>query len=93
MYRISSDHPALNGHFPGNPIVPGVMILTHVSKHLSDKGLRIMLFDNVKFLAPLHPEQAFEIKLAGEENIYTFQVLVNHKPVAKGKIKTEVIEK
>ncbi|WP_420471488.1 3-hydroxyacyl-ACP dehydratase FabZ family protein [Brevundimonas sp. FT23042] len=24
---VPADHPALPGHFPGNPLVPGVMIL------------------------------------------------------------------
>lgn len=27
---IPPDHPALPGHFPGNPLVPGVLILAHV---------------------------------------------------------------
>ena len=29
---IAKDHPALAGHFPGNPIVPGVLILDEVMR-------------------------------------------------------------
>jgi 3-hydroxyacyl-[acyl-carrier-protein] dehydratase len=27
---ISADHPSLPGHFPGTPIVPGVVILDEI---------------------------------------------------------------
>jgi 3-hydroxyacyl-[acyl-carrier-protein] dehydratase len=63
---IRADHPTLPGHFPGAPLVPGVVILDEVLAALIEwrqdsqlTGIRV-----VKFLAPLQPEQAFTISLS-----------------------------
>jgi 3-hydroxymyristoyl/3-hydroxydecanoyl-(acyl carrier protein) dehydratase len=63
---IRGNHPTLPGHFPGTPLVPGVVILDEVLAALIEwrqdsqlTGIRM-----VKFLAPLQPEQAFTISLS-----------------------------
>jgi 3-hydroxymyristoyl/3-hydroxydecanoyl-(acyl carrier protein) dehydratase len=56
--RISSAHPSLPGHFPGRPIVPGVVLLDHVAAALERVGMgRLRHIGNVKFRTPLLPEQ------------------------------------
>jgi 3-hydroxyacyl-[acyl-carrier-protein] dehydratase len=65
QYSIASTHPSLAGHFPNNPIVPGVVILDYV-RNLLQQWLpmyRIKTLSQVKFLKPLHPEQSFTIRL------------------------------
>jgi 3-hydroxymyristoyl/3-hydroxydecanoyl-(acyl carrier protein) dehydratase len=63
---IPHDHPALAGHFPGNPIVPGVVILEEVLVALSEKmgNTRVVGFPSVKFLSPLPPGQPFTVQFA-----------------------------
>jgi 3-hydroxyacyl-[acyl-carrier-protein] dehydratase len=65
QFCIASTHPSLNGHFPGNPIVPGVVILDYV-RNLLQQWMplsRIKTLSQAKFLKPLHPEQIFTVKL------------------------------
>ncbi len=63
---IKSDHPSLPGHFPGAPLVPGVVILDEVLDALTERfpERELTAIRTVKFLAPLKPEQPFAIRFA-----------------------------
>ncbi|HEY0635309.1 MAG TPA: hypothetical protein VGE00_08005 [Gammaproteobacteria bacterium] len=67
LWRIvAADHPALPGHFPGHPVVPGVVILSEVWDVLTANAGRPLLctgWPNVKFLAPLYPDRPFAVEL------------------------------
>jgi 3-hydroxymyristoyl/3-hydroxydecanoyl-(acyl carrier protein) dehydratase len=60
---IRANHPSLPGHFPGTPLVPGVVILDEVLAALVEwrKDCHLIGMRSVKFLVPLKPEQAFTI--------------------------------
>lgn len=63
---IRGDHPSLPGHFPGTPLVPGVIILDEVVAALNEwrQNLQLSGIQSVKFLAPLLPDQPFTISLS-----------------------------
>lgn len=65
---IADSHPSLSGHFPGNPVVPGVVILEQVVQalHAWQPDARVSGMPNVKFLSPLLPGQPFTIELHRE---------------------------
>jgi len=54
---IPPDHPSLPGHFPGRPIVPGVVVLDcALAALMRDRpAARLAGFDDVKFIAPVSP--------------------------------------
>lgn len=58
---IASDAAFLQGHFPGNPIVPGAILLGYSTQALYDLGYEIKCVRRMKFLQPLVPEQPFEV--------------------------------
>lgn len=67
--KVSADHPCLPGHFPGNPIVPGVLLLELVADAIKcwrGPQAEVARFNNVKFVSLLRPEETLEIVLHGE---------------------------
>jgi 3-hydroxymyristoyl/3-hydroxydecanoyl-(acyl carrier protein) dehydratase len=55
---VPADHPSLPGHFPGNPIVPGVLLLDCVGAGLEQAtGRRMASVPKVKFASVLRPDE------------------------------------
>lgn len=56
---LNKDHEVYKGHFPGNPVVPGVC-LTQLIKEIMEaaekKELKLVYADNIKFMAVVNPE-------------------------------------
>lgn len=55
--------PCIDGHFPGNPIVPGAVLLGFAADALSQEGWEIAEVTRVKFLRPLRPVIPFRIEI------------------------------
>ena len=66
---VRADHSSLPGHFPGAPLVPGVVILDEVLAALIEwrENSQLTGIRTVKFLAPLKPEQPFTISLSAKK--------------------------
>lgn len=66
---ISADHPAFAGHFPGEPLLPGALLLAEVLEAvLCRPGLAERLgaaptVAQVKFLAPVRPGDVLSLRL------------------------------
>jgi 3-hydroxyacyl-[acyl-carrier-protein] dehydratase len=82
--RIAATHPALPGHFPGNPIVPGVVLLDRIASVLEKDGARLARIGVVKFLSPLKPEENATLAIARDGARVTFRIDRNGTPILRG---------
>ena len=91
---ITADHPSFEGHFPGNPVVPGVVLLDEVMNAFSHwrEGEEIRAIDSVKFLAVLLPGETFTVlfELSNNNRLKFSCVKANKQLVASG-ILSEIV--
>tara|TARA_R110002072_G_scaffold142804_3_gene288338 strand:+ start:46657 stop:47025 length:369 start_codon:yes stop_codon:yes gene_type:complete len=65
--QLNKDHDIFKGHFPGNPVMPGVCMI-QIIKELTEKATAKKLFlsvsSNIKFMALINPEVNAILKLS-----------------------------
>jgi 3-hydroxyacyl-[acyl-carrier-protein] dehydratase len=70
-FSFSPDSGIFAGHFPGNPIVPGICQLEAV-KYMLERTLgckcRLLQADNIKFFQPVFPDQEFTLVVSCTKN-------------------------
>lgn len=84
---VPADHPALAGHFPGNPLVPGVVILDEVIAAVREvwPDCRVTGVSSAKFVSPLRPDQKITIKVARvSDQLIRFSCTHHGRIVAQG---------
>lgn len=82
-FIISDEHPALAGHFPANPIVPGVVILDHVIRLWQEQSQKIVKkIINAKFIIVLKQDVVCTIRYAEikKNNNIGFLIFRNKDP-------------
>lgn len=86
-FRIAAGHPCLPGHFPGQPLVPGVLLLEQVALALHAwRGQRLTRVCEAKFVAPLLPAQDAVISLMESGGRLRFEIRREHELLARGTI-------
>lgn len=86
-FRIGADHPSLPGHFPGRPVVPGVVILDEViacAERWLEREIRVVAVPQAKFVGVLEPERTARVSLALSGESLRFDVQGEAGPLASG---------
>lgn len=89
-WLVPAEHPAFAGHFPGNPIVPGVVLLDRAilfaEAMLARPGLNWQV-GNAKFFSPVRPEEALTFALTTKPSgAISFTVRADGRDVASGSL-------
>lgn len=88
-----AEHPSYAGHFPGNPVVAGVLLLEEVLAAAESRighPVSVARLPLVKFLTPLQPGQEARLELAFAGPQVEFTVTRGAALVARGRLVIDV---
>ena len=88
QFAVPPDHPSLPGHFPGRPVVPGVVVLDHVLDAIAARGIApgALRLPQVKFVQPLLPGEVADVQLEGDGLRWKFRVVRDGATIATGDV-------
>ena len=88
--NIAADHPAFAGHFPGQPLLPGVVLLAEVLEAvlrepaLAERIGTAPRIAAVKFLAPVRPGAQLMLQLEASARGLRFELREGERVAASG---------
>ncbi|MDA8329502.1 MAG: hypothetical protein M0Z83_11145 [Betaproteobacteria bacterium] len=87
---VPFDHPALTGHFPGAPILPGVVLLDLALQAITDASSIVLhhcTINSIKFLSPVHPGEVLSISHSQMDNgAVRFDISTNNRKIVSGSL-------
>lgn len=90
VWVVPAGHPAFPGHFPGRPIVPGVVLLDQAilfAEKLLGAEVGRWLIGNAKFLSPVGPAETLVFSLQPTaRGAIVFTVKCGERDVASGSL-------
>ncbi len=63
QFLVPQDHPSFAGHFPGDPLVPGALILRWMIEQLQQQQLAVYLIKQCKFLNIVRPGDQLQLQV------------------------------
>jgi acyl-coenzyme A synthetase/AMP-(fatty) acid ligase len=73
LLRFPAPHPAAAGHFPGNPVLPGALLLDHLLPALLGEDAAGGTIESVKFHQPVRPGDSLTVTTRTAGSIVRFE--------------------
>ena len=97
--EINTAHKIFQGHFPGQPVVPGVCMMEmvkEVTETVTGKEIFLQKADNIKFLSVIDPNQNRNVNARityanGENRRITFEATLFKEDIVYLKFKGEFV--
>jgi 3-hydroxymyristoyl/3-hydroxydecanoyl-(acyl carrier protein) dehydratase len=100
---VPADSPWFSGHFPGEPILPGIALVYMAEQAIVQnalaKGEQVLLhaLKRVRFTRPVRPGETLSINISGEEAdeeiLFSFKITNKENIVCSGSIAAKKINK
>jgi 3-hydroxymyristoyl/3-hydroxydecanoyl-(acyl carrier protein) dehydratase len=95
IVTIGASHPSLAGHFPGHPVVPGVVVLGEIMKAVREmavKNIEFVGMPSAKFMSPLNPGEPLRIRLDQQGDGATeFTCTTGSRLIASGSLHYRIV--
>ncbi len=90
--RVPESHACFDGHFPGQPIVPGVVLLHWAVSELARWQMRtldVASLEVLKFRRPVTPGETFVLRLARalDPGAFSFEMSDANGPISSGRVR------
>jgi 3-hydroxymyristoyl/3-hydroxydecanoyl-(acyl carrier protein) dehydratase len=86
---LPADHPAAQGHFPGNPIIPGAVLLSETVRMIEaalGRSLSPLRIGRAKFPHPARPGDQLHVTFTDIPGAIRFECAVGAKTVLAGEV-------
>ena len=100
---VPTDSPWFVGHFPGEPILPGIALIhmaeQAIIRHTEKRSEQIKLstLRRVRFTQPVRPGETLSLNISGEEmseeTLFSFKIANSENIVCSGLIIAQKIKK
>jgi len=92
---FASDHPAAEGHFPGNPIIPGAVLLSTLLDAIRCElgvSLSPCRIKAAKFYSPVRPGDSVIVEFTGTASgDVRFECAVSGRKVLAGQVECSAV--
>jgi 3-hydroxymyristoyl/3-hydroxydecanoyl-(acyl carrier protein) dehydratase len=101
LAEVPADSPWFSGHFPGEPILPGIALVHMVKQAINQDALKkgdklnLHSLKRVRFTQPVRPGDTLSINInaedTGENILFSFKVVCKKNVVSSGMISAKKI--